>query len=170
MRLLPLLVLAAAASAQTAKLPSFDEYKVSEVFKGMPAEPRLTTPFAREFRSQIRESASKGPNFAGKFSIAQWGCGAGCIQMAVIDEQTGAVYRGPFTTLDFSAGLHYADLSDSSHVDSFEPLGFRKESRMLAVRGCLEEDQSNCALFFYEWDGKKFTQLHKLMLPPALVP
>ncbi|HUJ49553.1 MAG TPA: hypothetical protein VLW25_05120 [Bryobacteraceae bacterium] len=157
-----LLLLAVVLSAQTGKLPSFDEYKVSEVFTGKPAEPRLSLPFAREFRTQIREAAKKGPNFAGKFTIAQWGCGGGCIQMAVINEETGAVSRGPFMSLDFSAALHFADGSDTSMPDSFEPLVFLKDSRLLAVRGCPEEDRNNCALFYHAWDGAKFAPVQKL--------
>lgn len=89
--------------------------------------------------------------------------------MAVIDEKTGAVYRGPFATLDFSAPLHFADGSDSSQPDSFEPLAFRKDSRMLVVRGCPEEDQNSCALLFYEWTGAKFLLLQKLKPPPSPV-
>ncbi len=162
MRLTLLVLSAVLVQAQPAKLTSFDQYKVSEVFNGKLAPPRLTTAFAREFRSQIREAASKGPGFAGKFAFAQWGCGGGCIQMAIVDEQTGAVYPGPFKTLDFSTPLRFADGSDSSKVDSFEPLVFRKDSRLLAVRGCPEEDQNNCALFYYEWNGAAFRLVQKL--------
>ena len=150
------LLAAALVQAQPAKLPSFEEFKATEAFQGKPALPRLTTPFARKFRSVIREAARKGPNFAGSFAIVQWGCGSSCIQMAIVNEQTGAVYPGPFTVLDFGAAHRFADKSDSSQVDSFEPLVFRADSRLLVVRGCPEENQGNCALFYYEWSGLKF--------------
>lgn len=156
------LLAAAVVQAQPAKLPTFQEFTTTEVFHGQPAQPRLTTPFARKFRSVIREQAQKGPNFAGTFAIVQWGCGSSCLQMAIVNEQTGAVYPGPFTVLDFGAPHRFADKSDSSQVDSFEPLVFRANSRLLVVRGCPEEDQANCALFYYEWSGLKFRLLQRL--------
>lgn len=155
------LLAAALVQAQAPKLPSFEEFKATEVFHGPPAPPRLTTALARKFRSVIREEAQKGPNFAGSFAIVQWGCGSSCIQMAIVNEQTGAIYPGPFTVLDFGAAHRFADKSDSSQVDTFEPLVFRKYSRLLAVRGCPEENQGNCALFYYEWSGLKFRLLQR---------
>ncbi|HLH00946.1 MAG TPA: hypothetical protein VKX49_31870 [Bryobacteraceae bacterium] len=153
-----LLVLLAAGIAAGQPLPSFDRLGVTEVFQGKPVPPRLTTAFARSFRTVIREAAKQGPNFAGWFTIAHWGCGSGCIQMAVIDQKTGAVYKGPFTVLDFGAPRRFADGSDASNV-GFEPLAFRKDSRLLAVRGCPEENQNRCALFYYEWTGQSFRLL-----------
>ena len=164
MKPLPLLSIAAVLCAQTAKLPSFDEYKVSETYKGKPAEPRLTTAFAREFGPAIREGAAKGPNFAGNFSIVQWGCGSDCIQMAVIDEKSGTVFRGPFGTLAFSAELIWH--GNGPEADRFEPVSFRLDSGLLVVRGCPEENERNCAWFYHEWDGKKFRLLQKLIPPP----
>jgi hypothetical protein len=155
------LLTAAFVQAQPAKLPSFEEFKTTEVFQGKPAPPRLTTPFARKFRSAIREAAQNGPNFAGSFAIVQWGCGGSCIQMAIVNERTGAVYPGPFTVLDFAAPHRFVDRSDSSQADSFEPLVFRKDSRLFVVRGCPEENQGNCALFYYEWNGLKFRLLQR---------
>jgi hypothetical protein len=166
-RLLLLLAIPVFLRAQPAKLPSFEQFHVSKVFTGPPAHPHLTTSFSGNFRSAIRDAAKRGPNFAGKFAIARWGCGSSCIQMAVINQQTGAVYRGPFEKLDFSAPRRFEE--EGSQPNSFEPLGFRKESRLLVVHGCPEEVQSDCAAFFYEWNGKKFRLLQKLPVAPAPV-
>jgi hypothetical protein len=90
-------------------------------------------------------------NFAGKFTIALWGCGSGCIQMAVIDEENGAVYDGPFKTL--SAG-------DFHTLKIYVPyLDFRANSRLAIVSGCREEDLSKCAAFYYKWMGARFLLL-----------
>ena len=86
-------------------------------------------------------------------------------QMAVVDEESGAVYRGPFATLAFGASVIWHGLEP----DRFEPLSFRSDTRLLTVRGGPEEDASNCALLFYEWDGKRFRLLQKLKPPPPLV-
>src|SRR6266478_4202549 len=61
-------------------------------YKGKLATPRLITPTQREFRTVIRRGAVKGPNFAGHYTVAEWGCGSNCVVYAVIDAITGAVY------------------------------------------------------------------------------
>jgi hypothetical protein len=44
--------------------------------------------------------AASGPNFAGHYTLARWGCGAGCVTVAVIDMTTGAVQFPPFSIED----------------------------------------------------------------------
>ncbi len=83
--------LMASGWAQT-RFPSFEEYRVKEVFNGTPAPPQLVHPIDRLFRTRIRQSAAKGPNFAGSYTIAEWGCGSGCISAAVVDARDGTVY------------------------------------------------------------------------------
>lgn len=155
------------ALALRAQGPSFDQFRTEEVFKAKPAEPHLNAAFARNFGTAIREGAARGPNFAGRFAIVQWGCGSECVQMAVVDEKSGAVYRGPFATLAFSPSLIWH--GSGPEADRFEPVSFRLDSRLLVVRGCPEENEHNCADFFYEWDGKKFTLRKKLHPPPPPV-
>jgi len=151
--------------ALSAQEPSFEQFRAEEVFKGKLAEPQLKTAFARNFGTAIREGAARGPNFAGRFAIVQWGCGSECVQMAVVDEKSGTVYRGAFATLAFSPSLIW----HGPDADRFEPVSFRLDSRLLIVRGCPEENERNCAEFFYEWDGKKFTLRQRLQPPPPPV-
>ncbi len=153
---------------QPVQLPSFEQFLVREVFEGKPAEPQLKTAFARNFGAAIREGAERGPNFAGRFAIVRWGRGSECVQMAVVDENNGAVYRGPFATLAFSSSLIWH--GNGPEADRFEPVSFRLDSRLLVVRGCPEEDQRNWALFYSEWDGKKFRLLHKFTPRPPPIP
>lgn len=46
-----------------------------------------------------REWAAKGPSFAGNFTIAEWGCGTECEQIAIVDDKTGDVFDGPLGKL-----------------------------------------------------------------------
>jgi len=137
--------------------PSFDQFRVTQMFSGKPAAPVLKTPEDRRFRTMIRDGAKDGPNFAGHYTIAQWGCGGGCVSMALIDAADGRIYRGPFKVL--SQDLLKYEGRYSSDADSFEPLAFEKDSRLLIVRGCPEE--KNCASYFYEWAGTEFKLLRK---------
>ena len=51
-----------------------------------------------EFKRVITASLKKGPTFAGKFAVAEWGCGSTCQQHAVIDVESGLVVGyGPQT-------------------------------------------------------------------------
>jgi hypothetical protein len=141
--------------------PSFDQFPASEIFRGMPAPPVLVSAFARSFATRIREAAAKGPNFAGKFTIANWGCGTACLQIAVIDEASGLVYAGPFRYLDSDGNFTYPDGSNWA-AGNLEPASYRLNSRLLVVRGCPDSSQyQGCAILYYEWQGTRFRLITK---------
>jgi hypothetical protein len=117
-RTLLVLALILALQPKAAAPPSFDQFRVDEVFRGRPARPLRNTRDARLFRTRIAESAKKGPNFAGKYTIAQWGCGTSCIDIALIDEETGTVYDGPIRFLQYDGSMQYPDGSYSLSDDS----------------------------------------------------
>src|SRR5438552_2640156 len=104
MHLLVLLILAVAMPIQitegTSKmpdtlLPRFAEFKIENIFKGKPAAPILASPEERRFRTVLREGAQEGPNFAGHYTVVEWGCGTECWQAAIIDTETGRVFPPP---------------------------------------------------------------------------
>src|SRR4051812_50005206 len=81
-------------------------------FSGRPASARIVTRAARSFRTRLREGAKAGPNFAGHYTIVQWGCGSGCADFAIVDANTGVVnWAAPFQNVGFdvpeSKGLIY---------------------------------------------------------------
>lgn len=162
-----LLLWAAGLYAQADQaLPSFDQFHVAKVFSGKPAPPVLKTRDERMFRTRIREGAQEGPNFAGHYTIAQWGCGAGCVSMASIDAVDGKIYRAPFQVLSWEL-LNYEG-RHPSNGDDFEPLDFKTGSRLLIVRGCPEE--KNCASYFYEWIESGASSQFKLIRKVAPTP
>lgn len=70
----------------------FRRHPVSETFTGVPAPVDLESdPQARQFRTRLTEGAKQGPNFAGRYTVVEWGCGTNCQQIAVIDVRTGRV-------------------------------------------------------------------------------
>ena len=166
MRHLSVLILAlligSRADSQSAKLPSFAEYPASERFSGKPAAPVFQTAGQRKFRTMIREGAAKGPNFAGRYTIADWGCGAGCVSIAVIDAKDGKVYDGPFQVLSWAMFTYEGKYK--SNTPEFAPLDFGKGSRLLIARGCPEEEK--CASYFYEWVAPKFKLIRKVEATP----
>src|SRR5947208_3010419 len=96
------------ANNQTGKLPLFGDFPSKGLFHGKPAPPILRTAGQRLFRTRIREAAKGGPNFAGHYTIVEWGCGTSCISVAISDTETGMVYEGPFGQLP-KAILYYGE-------------------------------------------------------------
>jgi len=88
---------ASLVAASAAAPPRLADYPAQPTLKGKPAEPVLSTPRARMFRTQLRRQAAMGPNFAGHFRLALWGCGAGCGYVAVVDSLTGEVFMPELT-------------------------------------------------------------------------
>ena len=147
--------LVAWAQATGGRFPRFQDYPTSYTFTGKPGLPKLVYPADRLFRTQIRDGAAKGPNFAGSYSIVEWGCGSSCVSIAVVDAKSGEVYAAPFRTLGYGSVLKYADVSE----ENYDPLEYKLNSRLLVVRGCPED--RNCASYFYEWTGSTFKLIDK---------
>jgi hypothetical protein len=138
--------------------PTFDQFRAQEKFAGTPAAPILRTRLQRTFRTMIQEAARAGPNFAGHFTLAEWGCGAGCVSMAVVDEKSGRVSDGPFALLGYDLAYVYEG--------GEEQLDFRTDSRLLIARGCPGE--KDCGTYYYEWTGEQFKLIRKSPAQPKL--
>ena len=141
-------------SAQHAKVPRPEDYPVDSVFSGTPATPKFATPGQRRFRTVIRDWARKGPNFAGRYVIAEWGCGTGCGQMAVVDVKSGDVYDGPFGILPKGV-LSLGSNVEDDNVGMF----YRRDSSLLIARGCVNERDGGA--LYYAWIGARFKLLRR---------
>jgi hypothetical protein len=147
---------------QAANVPRFDQYRVTEIYKGKPAQPVIKSAADREFRTRIRDGAKDGPNFAGHFTIVDWGCGAGCVSIAIVDAANGTTYNPPFKVLGWDMVTYEGRIAASA--DNFAPLDFHRDSRLLIARGCPEE--KNCGSYSYEWTGAEFKLLSKIPATP----
>ena len=130
--------------------PTFEQFKVAEKFAGTPAAPVLRTRTQRNFRTVIRDAAQKGPNFAGHYTLAEWGCGAGCVSMAIVDCRDGQTFDGPFTLLGFDLSYDYG---------GDEQLEYKIDSRLIVARGCPGE--KDCGTYYYEWLDNQCKLLRK---------
>lgn len=111
----------------------------------------------------IREGAVKGPNFAGHYTIADWGFGTSCESAVMVDAKNGAIQRLPFSTLGYGQNLKFAD-GKSVYDQDFDPLSFNLKSSLLIVHGCPEEE--NCGAYYYEWTGSRFRLIRKFGAVP----
>ena len=147
------LLAAADSSAQKARArePRFEDYPAAR-FTGRPAPAAISGRRARRYRTMIRTQAAEGPNFAGRYTVATWGCGTGCLQFAVVDARTGRVYFHP-----------QAETVGAVSYQDEERLQFRPDSRLFVVSGQLLgrggfEDEGK---FYYEWKNNRFRLLRK---------
>jgi hypothetical protein len=115
------------------------------------ARVRLDSPRARTFRTRLREGASAGPNFAGRYTFVQWGCGTGCAQSGVIDAATGRVF---FPPLDFH------DIYDMEDERSRRRV-FRLDSRLLVLTKYNYDRLESYTVYYYLFDGRRFRLLRK---------
>jgi hypothetical protein len=165
------LVLSAAASVHCqgpgpGTSPRFENYSVSSIFHGKPAVPI----FARGqggFRTRIREGARKGPNFAGHLTIAEWGCGSGCVSFAVVDAVSGRLYPTvPFVGLE-------VPYQGAATGREYEGLEYRLNSSLLIADGCPEDPDSddsskfekNCGTRYYKWERNQFVLIGTVSVP-----
>src|SRR5262249_41318569 len=128
----------------------FEDYAAATDFKGRPAAPILTTKSARMYRTQIRLAAREGPNFAGHYTNAEWGCGSGCVSIAVIDAVSGKVFDAPFNYIAFP-------LRDSPNGREFQGLVYKVSSRLFIADGC--PNDVKCGTYYYEWIASQFKLL-----------
>jgi hypothetical protein len=128
----------------------FTDFAVLESFHSKPAKPILTSRAQRTFRSAITRATAKGPNFAGHYTVAEWGCGSGCMSIAIVDAASGKVFPGPFKILSMP-------LAEGEGGHDYQGAVYQLKSRLFIADGCPEE--AKCGTYYYEWNQDKFKQL-----------
>lgn len=123
------------------RTPGFADFPIKEMYTGRPAKVRLVSPQDRQFATRIRAASRSKVNFAGHFILASWGCGASCVMTVVIDAITGTVVWLPFTVCCWDA-------------DVDEPIAFRRDSRLIVVRG--SRNETGGGTYYYAFDRGQF--------------
>jgi hypothetical protein len=128
--------------------PRFEDYPVTESFGGPSADPVISTPEERNYRTKIREGVTKGygvagpdgkerpgPNFAGHHYVVTWGCGSPCLMAAIVDGRTGRVIPPPF---HHGPGNSFFQVPWAFPLTP--PMDYRLNSRLLIANIC-EQDR-----------------------------
>jgi hypothetical protein len=130
------------------------------------ALPILETDKERKFETEIRDGVSKGwgvfdgitgkelrgprPNFAGHYTLVSFGCAelalTACFSAAIVDLETGRVYRAPSPTVDSGFKLPYFGmfaerpgrypLYSFHNIQIVSPLQYGLDSRLVIARIC----------------------------------
>jgi hypothetical protein len=133
--------------------PRFEQYPApaTEIAKSAPVDLRGNSE-ARRFRTMLRESAASGPDFAGHYTIAEWGCGTSCVNWAIVDALTGKVY------FDRDAQVIAVDHVAIADND-IAALRYRRDSRLLILLGAPHEDEKRDGITYMLWDGHALKRL-----------
>ena len=169
--LLPLMVAGAAAlgwaQSPPPQSPRFEDYPVKDVCRGTATSLVLEIPEERVLEDVFRDGVSKGwgvfdgltgkefqrpgPNFAGHYVMVNFRCGqtdGHCLGAAIVDAQTGRVYRPPVPEMGGEWHTYFGVLATrplASHppfsLHKFplkSPLAYRLNSRLFIADICEE--------------------------------
>ena len=124
--------------------PKFSDYPAGDVYAGKVAKPILDTADKRMYRTRINAAAKEGKvDFAGRFIVVEWGCGASCLSGAVIDAKSGAV-----TMIPWSVCCTIYD-GDADRIQR------QVDSRLIAFIGMINEEEPD-AFHYFDFDGADF--------------
>ena len=163
-----------ALSAQTpVAIPRFEDYPVTEIFKGTLTAPILATPEERQYRSRIREGVSKGQgvwngswkdakekpgsNFAGHYVVIRWGCGSNCLMMAVVDAESGKVYPPPTSGVGTELYVAIDPMSDGE-------IDFRLDSSWMIVRNVCRDARTEFGVYYFNWKEANFSLVKRVLV------
>lgn len=133
-----------AAMVQKAKDLDGPAFRVSEVYRGKLQLPdfRKRDRAFNSFRTRIRDGMKSGPNFAGRYSVIQFGCGTGCSMVIVGDNKTGR-------PKDFPLG---------GEANMYLTLRFNVNSRLMTAQWA-DFNADRCYVEFLDFDGNAWKQL-----------
>jgi hypothetical protein len=142
--------------------PTFASYRVAipQAFDAPKLDLR-SNPTARMYRTVLRGEVARGPNFAGHYRVAVWGCGSSCSMFAVLNLNTGRVITPE--RFSYTSGLYLGVDNQKVFPESQKDYGllaFTKDSRLLVVLGDLDEDESREGAFYFVLDHERLRLIH----------
>lgn len=144
-----------------ADAPRFKDFPALGGLKGKSATPKVRADKRSWlFRTELREAAAEGPNFAGHYRLASWGCGAACFQWAIIDLQSGKVFH-PVNL----ASTDHVNVDEALYEGGIQAVHIRPDSRLLVVIGGINEDPKLRGISWFVWDGKQLKRIRFVAKP-----
>jgi hypothetical protein len=153
-----------AADLADPKAPSFESYAVQTEAKV--SNPKLdlsSNPVGKTYRTTLRQELRKGPNFAGHYRLAIWGCGSSCVMFAVINLKTGQVITAEGLTSVSGDQLEAEDFLPNAGGESWG-LRFKTGSKLLVLVGTLDEDESREGAFYFVLQNEKLLPIYSTVV------
>jgi hypothetical protein len=134
--------------------PRFADFPAKAERIGRPATIDLkSNPAAGQFRTVLRRASRKGPDFAGRFTLATFGCGAGSLCWEIVDGRSGRVIS---TRPHEIWSGHVGDLQPkpaTGVTDQFA-MRYRLDSTLLILLGAPDEDAALEGVNYYRFNGR----------------
>lgn len=139
-------------------IPSFEKYPIIEKVENYSAELNLTShPQAKIFKSVLSNAYSKGPNFAGHYTIATWGCGSPCQLVAVMDHKDGQVFFFPHSTQvgsNFKLDSNLLITNPSEVLDEYRATAEEHHAPLMSWEQFSSE--------YYKWENNHFVLIYPM--------
>ncbi len=164
------------AAVLAATLPKFEDYPVTSVHNGSPAEPIIDTPVKKLYRTRIRQGVAKGwgvrrdgwngaeqagVNFAGHYFVVTWGCGVPCMMMVIVDSLTGRVYLPPLSIGNSGNETIGLPLLGGGNAQ----FQYRLNSRLMIMKTSGQLSDSTCHERYYLWEDNRWSLLLQHTVP-----
>ena len=125
-------------------IPAFTDYAVKAQKDLVRPKLKLNNNFSRMFKTRLRKGMQENPvDFAGHYVIVTFGCGNGCLYGGYIDAETGQAMEIPFS------------VSPPGLFREPDPIEHKANSRLLIVRGNLNEADGPAMKYFFSLQGSK---------------
>jgi hypothetical protein len=126
-------------------MPRFEDYPATVELTGKPALPDLTShPQARTYRTGLRQAAAAGPNFAGHYALASFGCGTACTLVGFVNLRTGKVlFPEALDPVSFPSPL-----VDDPRLMEMLDIAYRPHSELLVIGG-IASGQKKAGSYYY---------------------
>ena len=143
MVLIEVLAALVAFAGADASAADFARHPAPAVYHGPRAPLQFRDARSRRLRSALEDAYDHPIDFAGRFVLAEVGCGAGCIEAAALDVRTGKVFWLAKSVSDWPK-------------DHLDPIERRVDSRLVVVHGRLGE-RGGAGPHAFVFDGQRFS-------------
>jgi len=125
-------------------IPAFTDYTVVAESHLKRPKLKLNNEFSRMFKTRLSNGLKNNPvDFAGHYVVVTFGCGSGCLYGGFIDAETGQAMEIPFS------------VSPPGLFREPDPIEHKANSRLLIVRGNLNEADGSAKRYFFSLQGSK---------------
>lgn len=140
--------------------PIFEQYVVQNIFRGNGVRANIKhNPQAKLFKTVIQNQEEGDVNFAGVFRIIEWGCGAGCISVALLNKKTGELYLPKNIKFITNVAAIFEDEGGVNYEANSPVLDYLADSTLLIIKGSIDDGNhplsSQLGISYFLWDNQR---------------